>query len=135
MVFTREAEVIGDIIYKSPLGKSDHVILEMDVLEGRVGVRDEAHKINKLKYGKTDFRNLRKYFRDTDWKELVDAESVQTKYDIFEKYFTEGVSKYVPKYKTNKWKDKEWFTRQCETARVRKEDAWNKIHRRNTHRK
>ncbi len=65
---------------------------------------------------------------------MEDADSVQSKYDIFVKYFTEGVLKYVAKYRSSTRKEKEWFTRQCETARLRKEDAWNKTRNKNTRR-
>lgn len=37
-------------------------------------MRDEAHRENRLKCGKTDFRNLIKFFEDADWKGLLDAD-------------------------------------------------------------
>lgn len=62
LVFTGEADVIGDVTYTSPLGKSDHVLIELDILEGGVDGKDEELRENRLNYERADFRNLRKFF-------------------------------------------------------------------------
>ena len=134
LVFSKEVDVIKDISYISPLGKSDHVLIEMEIENTGSYERIEMHRKMKVNYGKADVGNLRKYFEDTDWNELLSADNIQDKYDIFKKIYDEGITRYVPKYKEQRQGRKEWFNVKCEAARKMKEKAWNKMRKRNTQR-
>lgn len=132
LVFTKEVDVIGDILYRSPLGRSDHVLIEMVIIDGDVCKGRDGHRRNRLNYGRTNFSKLRKFFEKVDWSDLLGAGNVQDQYDIFGKIYKEGVTKYVPTYKERRLGKKEWFNGRCEAARAKKEKAWNKMRRRNT---
>ncbi|MPD04379.1 hypothetical protein E2C01_100064 [Portunus trituberculatus] len=92
LVFTRDIQMNDDIRHKFPLGKSDHVILEMDIEEGKED-RDESYKGDQLNYRKADIENLKSYFKKVNWEEMENSETVQ------EKYNKTGVREYVPKYR------------------------------------
>ena len=86
LVLTREVYLCGDIQYKCPLGKSDHVVIEMmmKLVEGR---NDETYKGDRLNYRKMDTERLKKFFGKLKWEELLKTEKVQEKYDIFLNYY------------------------------------------------
>ena len=55
LLFSKEPDVIGEINYKCPIGKSDHVVIEFNILEGRAEPRDESYKKGRLNYAKANF--------------------------------------------------------------------------------
>ncbi len=54
-------EIIETIHYDSPLGKSDHVLMEFNLKNENV-IINENYKVKRFKYSKADFKKLRKYF-------------------------------------------------------------------------
>lgn len=123
LVLTREVCIEDEIQYRCPLGKSDHVVLQMK-LEEKEEVKDELYKGNRLNYRKADIRGLKEYFGCMDWEDLKRAEEVQEKYDIFMKVYKAGVREFVPKYKQNKEKKQDWFNARCFKAREKRDRAW-----------
>ncbi len=61
LAFTKELEIVEDMTYQSPLGKSDHMLIEF-----KLGVEDikegEDHKEGTLNFSKTNFVGIKKYF-------------------------------------------------------------------------
>ena len=62
LVFSKEPEVIETVRYKTPLGKSDHILLEYEVITDKMEEKREEHKIGRLNYWKTNFDELKKIF-------------------------------------------------------------------------
>ena len=123
LVLTREVCIEDEIQYRCPLGKSDHVVLQMK-LEEKEEMKDELYKGNRLNYRKADIKGLKEYFGCMDWEDLKRAEEVQEKYDIFMKVYKAGVMEFVPKYKQNKEKKQDWFNARCFKAREKRDRAW-----------
>ena len=61
LILTREIEMENDIRYKCPLGKSDHLVLEMDLVE-RNRKRDETYKKKQAKLQKGGQRRPQRVF-------------------------------------------------------------------------
>ncbi|MPC98740.1 hypothetical protein E2C01_094121 [Portunus trituberculatus] len=72
LVFTMGIQMNDDLRFKCPLGKSDHVILEMDIEEGKED-RDESYKGYRLNYRKADIENLKNYFKNVNWEEIENS--------------------------------------------------------------
>ena len=125
LVLTREVNLCGDIQYKCPLGKSDHVVMEMQI-EVKQGKRDEAYRRDRLNYRKMDSESLKKFFEKLNWEEMLQASGVQKKYDIFMNYYREGVTKFVPKYKPKEEGRKDWFNATCAKAKEKRDTAWKR---------
>lgn len=82
LVLAKEIDVIGNILYKSPLGRSDHVLIEMVIKDSAVCQGRAEHRSNRLNYGKANFGEMRKFFEKVNWSDLLRAGNVQEKYDI-----------------------------------------------------
>jgi len=134
LLLTKEADIIGKINYRCPLGKSDHILIEFETNEGRDEERKEAHRNGRYNYGKADFEGLRKYFMEEDWSSFDEAICTQEKWDEFLRIYKEGVERHVPKVvMKGKIKRKEWYNRKCELAEKEKEEAWNRWRRKGSH--
>ena len=127
LIFTKEPEIVNSVEYKTPVGKSDHVLIEIKLDESVYVERNETHKIGRWMYNKTDFFGLKKFFSMADWKELYSEESgVEDKWYNLVKNYKEGVEKFVPRKKQERVYIKEWFNKRCSEAKERRDKAWNK---------
>ena len=62
LVFTKKTESRPTIKYLSSMGKCDHIILEIEMLEGEVARHTEDYKSERLNYAKAKFEELRKFY-------------------------------------------------------------------------
>ena len=117
LVFTKGTDLAKEIIYKCPIGKSSHVILEIVTRGDNAREKDESHKRRRRNYAKANFNELKEYFEKTDWKVLQELEDVQQKYDAFLEIYEQGVKKHVPLYTVKEKGKKEWFNVMCYKAK------------------
>ncbi len=75
LVFTKDMEITETMHYHSPLGKSDHVLMEFNLKNENV-IIDENYKVRRFEYSKDDFEKLGKYFVAVGWKDFEDVEDV-----------------------------------------------------------
>ncbi len=96
LIFTKGQNKVEDLEYKTPIGKSDHIVINFIVSRKGGERRKENHRKEWLNYSKTNFCQLRKFFGDIDWKELYDTRDIEKKYDtrdIEKKYDTRDIEK------------------------------------------
>ncbi len=125
LVFTKKPENEPSIEYLCPVGKSDHVKMEIEIKE-EVPKFNEEYKNERKNYAKADFTGLKKFYGELDWNNLLRGMEVQKKYEVFLSKFREGVERYVPRYKVKENK-KVWFNEKCAEAKKKKERAWKKM--------
>ncbi|MPC90458.1 hypothetical protein E2C01_085446 [Portunus trituberculatus] len=93
LIFTKKPESPPIIKYLSPMGRSDHVTLEMKIQEeDGISYRGD-YKGERLNYARVDFEQLRIYFADIRWRNIMYRKTVQGKYDIFLQKYNEGKKK------------------------------------------
>ena len=126
LIITKEAELIENMKYGCPIGKSDHVMIECVLGEGRMERRDEHYRTGRLNYGKADFTKLRNYFEQVDWSAFEDASDIEDKWKEFVNIYEEGINKYVPRVKKEQKKIQAWFNKRCEESKRKRDTAWNK---------
>ena len=125
LVFTTNKEEIEEIKYKCPLGKSDHILIEIN--KGKDScLLDQNYKMDRYKYSRANFDGIKQYFENANWENFDNARNTQEKWDEFIKIYDEAVRTYVPKGSGNCRKGKEWYNRRCDKARKRKIRTWNK---------
>ena len=129
LVFSKEPQEMK-VDYQSPVGKSDHVLLELETVNNMVEERGEPHKANRLNYAKTNFEGLKGFFSHINWKRIEDAPSVQEKYKRFLEIYEDGVKEFVPLYKVKEKKRNDWFNDRCEKAKRARDKAWDKLKKR-----
>ena len=125
LLFTSDDEAVKEIRYESPLGKSDHVLMKISLGE-EIVIWNEEYKMERYRYNKTNFEEMRKYFEAVDWRRFEEEESIHGKWDVFLGIYSEAVEKYVPKGRRNCKKGKEWYNDKCEKARKGKARTWNR---------
>ena len=128
LVFTKRPEACPSIEYASPMGKSDHVVIEIELKGHKAKIRNEGHKNGRLNHAKANFAELREFYGKVDWKESMKEGTVQEKYDIFLKKYREGVKKHVPIYR-EKGNKQMWYNARCADAKRKKDNAWRKLKR------
>ena len=126
LVFTKRPEPRPTIKYLGPMGKSDHILLEVEMQEEEVLRYKEDYKSGRLNYAKAKFDELRIFYDKIDWRKIMEGKKVQEKYDIFLEKYNEGVQKYVPLFNVKRRKYS-WYNARCQEAKRAKDRAWKKL--------
>ena len=126
LVFTKKPESRPVITYLNPMGKSDHVVIEITIQEEEIIYRNEDYRNGRLNHAKANFTELKRFYGDIEWKKLLEGKQVQIKYTEFLNKYNEGVLKYVPKYQVRKSKFS-WYNARCSKAKKDKDTAWRKM--------
>ena len=105
LVLTNDPELISELTYNAPVGKSHHVVISYEVYINPSNALNDDNNIKpciKYNYDKGDYFEMRKYIKDCDWKLLFDDKSdVNTWNNNLEKVITEARDKFIPKITTN----------------------------------
>ncbi|XP_076031661.1 uncharacterized protein LOC143019653 isoform X1 [Oratosquilla oratoria] len=100
LIFTTEPEIVDKIQYKTPIGKSDHVLIETVLKEEIDMERNEKHRKGRLMYNKTDFAKLKTFFQNANWEKFyMEETTVEEKWNILMDNYNEGVNRHVPRQK------------------------------------
>ena len=83
LVFTKEPEIIENVTYKSPIGKSDHVLIEMELKVRLDEIKRKDYTNSRFNFGKTNFKELQGYFEHVDWTDFYMSDKVEDKWKIF----------------------------------------------------
>ena len=129
LIFTKGIQAVTDLGYKTPLGKSDHVVIEFKLSWGEGTRRNENHRREWLNYSKANYNQLRQYFTNTNWKKVYETKDIEKKWSTFLNIYNEGIQKWVPKRTTKEQAKNDWFNGRCFAARKEREEAWNKWRR------
>ena len=97
LVFTDEEEMVGDLEYITPLGKSHHVIIQFS-LTCRIRPKNTAATV--YRYDKADYDGMYSYLSAVNWDALMEANQVNTCWINFEEKLKEARDKFVPSYRT-----------------------------------
>ncbi|XP_076062422.1 uncharacterized protein LOC143037755 [Oratosquilla oratoria] len=127
LIFTTEPEIVHKVQYETPIGKSDHVLIET-ILKEEIDIeRNEKHRKGRLRYNKTDFTKLKTFFRNANWEIFYREETaVEEKWNILMENYNEGVNRHVPRQKREREYIKCWFNKRCSEAKDRRDKAWKK---------
>ncbi len=120
--------LIGGIEYIFPLGKCDHLVLQLKIGEKRIE-QVQTHRDRRRNCAKPNCNNLAKFYNEFDWYEALKAKDVQNKYDHFLRIYDERVEKYLPFNKITKKGRKEWYNGECEKANKKRDEAWERLRR------
>ncbi len=68
LIITREPDIIEALKYGSPIGKSDHVLIECLVREGGRNIKNEDYRKEWLNFNKVNFDKLKGRVRRENMK-------------------------------------------------------------------
>ena len=98
LIITNDENVINEIRYREPLGKSDHLVLEFEISQS---VRSEPITVTKLIFDKGDYDAMRADLRNRDLCEelkLTDT-GIDAQWKFFTNLYQDLVEKYIPERK------------------------------------
>ena len=133
LLFTRTESEVANIQYRTPLGNSDHVLLQFNFLvHYDVASTKEKHREDRLDYKRGNYQKLREVYRETDWKELGEIEDVNKQYEKFIELYDKGTRQCIPKVKETSQKTPDWFNARCKEAKRKKDLTWKRWNRHRT---
>ena len=80
--------------------------MEINIQEEELHRCNEEHKKERRNYAKTNFKGLKEFYKEIEWRKLLEGKGVQKKYEVFLSKYKEGIERYVPKSKVKKNKKK-----------------------------
>ena len=97
LIFSNEENMISDINYLSPLGRSDHTILNFNIT---CSVTEKIPQI-KVQYEKGDYSKMLTCLKDIDWETELNkySENIEKQWEIFRDKFNEIESTCIPRKK------------------------------------
>jgi len=125
-VFTDEDNLIEDIKYTAPLGRSDHICNELNYVWLQPDCEDSCSKYN---YWKGDYSKIEEKLRAIDWDKELNTENMEEAWAYFCDTISVLTQRYVP-YKqanSNKAKNKhEWMTKATVKELKKRDKLWKK---------
>ena len=124
-IFTDEDNVVDNIQYEVPLGKSDHCCLTWVIT---VSKAESNQSSNRLNYWKGDYEAFRTSLAEIDWvTEFAAFPDVADKWTYLRAKVMDAVEKYVPRRKPFQVKKKnEWVSRTTIKKMRDKHKAWKR---------
>jgi len=121
-------EFVEDILYMSPLGKSDHSVLHCVCKL----TNELSTNVLKYDYNKGDYIGLCKHIRNNlDACYFKNGESVNASWGYFKSVIEEGMRLYIPRIKGGDWKKKSsWqfpIDQSLKTLIHRKHRCWTRF--------
>jgi len=120
-VFTDEENLLDDIRYEVPLGKSDHVCLSWELITSSSIPMQSNSKLN---YWKGDYERIRQGLQVIDWDTELSGKDVTSMWNIFRDRVLTLVRKHIPVKTVKKRRKCEWMTRQTLKQIKQRANAW-----------
>ena len=92
LVMTNNIHFVDEISLQDPIGKSDHVVLNIFV----IAMTENEIPLERILYYKGDYDSMRKYFKSIDWNYLLLNENRQDSWNLFYDHFCFALNAYVP---------------------------------------
>ena len=93
LIITNEEQLINQIECHSPLGNSDHCVIQFQII---CKSRLNQYRKTIKQYDKADFDSMRKDLSAIDWKGKLNNTSVETEWDILKNTMVELENTYIP---------------------------------------
>ena len=131
LIITQSKLDVENMLYRPPLGKSDHCVLSMDfVIEDDIPEGSNPGKERRLNYQKGNYERLSHYFGNIDWDTELENKSMQQVYDRFCQKYEEGVAECIPTTRIGLEKGiKKWFNKDCQKAKKERDVKWKRYRR------
>ncbi len=100
LVLTSEEDMITNIQYLPPLGKSDHIIMIMDT---NLDITDKDYSM-RYAYDKGNYEEIMNNLGKINWTEVLSDKNTEEAWEYFEQRLIEEMDKNIPKYRVKQKK-------------------------------
>ena len=109
LIITNEENMIENLCYHNPIGKSDHVLVSFNYL----CYKEQAIVQPIPRYYRGNYCEMREFLKETDWSILSEDKELDAKWSYFKNIIISATDKYVPKSKPGrvqpKWLNNEVY--------------------------
>lgn len=123
-VFMEEDNLVDELKYSAPLGKSDHVILEWNSALRTGDINSEQVKLN---YWKGNYREINAALEKIDWTQMFEGRLVEEMWTLFKRAVLEQVALHVPVKEQRRKKKGKWLSRETIKRMKQRDIAWRKL--------
>ena len=94
LIFTNEENMISDLEYLSPLGKSDHCVMQFQF---NCYTKIKINNRNRMCYDKGNYKDFNKEMDDINWKVLLNEnDDINKNWHKFQDKLCELEKRYIP---------------------------------------
>jgi len=125
-VFTYDENSVSDMLYKAPLGKSDHCCIQFEyTIKSK---SEELPDTFKLNFWKGDYQSMNEDLKLVDWESLFSGKNVEEMWSSFKDKLLDTSLTHIPSRSTVKQKSKKrnWMTKATVKLIRKREEAWHK---------
>lgn len=120
-IITDDPNILEELKYDVPLGKSDHVCLKWQLSFKKRCAKEEL----KLNYWKADYAAIREKLISTNWLEELEGKSVNDMWEKFSDIINTCVTSFVPLYRSTECKKKApWMSKETKKLIKKRNRAW-----------
>ena len=129
LIITNQEEMLDYVAISSPVGKSDHMVLDFRLIIP--GTIHHVPEIKRFAFFKGDYEGMKKYVKETGiFKSMatkMEDRDLNTVNNRFTKCIEELTSKFVPKVKVRDSHQPQWMRNDVRQAINSKHKAWNRF--------
>jgi len=93
LVITNEENMISNLEYHAPLGRSDHAVITMKL---NCYVESNIEMVTRKKYHLADYNSMRENLKTENWDELLSGKTAEEIVDTLQKVYDKNEQLYVP---------------------------------------
>lgn len=123
-IFTDEDNLIDNIEYTAPIGKSDHVCLTWNY---RCEVSSEINVSRKLNFWRGDYDSIRKELAGVNWRDSLATLETDSAWLFLKWKLQEVTNRFVPAKKPINKKKNDWITKGTIRSIKEREQCWCKF--------
>jgi hypothetical protein len=125
-LFMGEPNLIDQVNHNTPLGKSDHVVLEWEI---KLESDNIVSRKRKLDYWKGNYQVVAKELIKINWGEKFKGRSANESWLIFKEALLKGVLANIPEKVNRRKKHGKWLSKDTLKKMKRRNEAWKKYQR------
>jgi len=120
-IFTDDENLVEQVNYKTPLGKSDHVVLDWNVT---LMAKEMTSNQLKRNFWKGNYDEISSGIRIIDWKKLLEGKSVNDMWLTFREVLHDLIDLHVPLKEEVRKKKGKWLSRATIKKMKERNKAW-----------
>jgi hypothetical protein len=123
LVISNDENLVNNIGYKAPLGKSDHVVLTFDI-DNNEHIQNSS--TTRYVYHKGDYDGIRNVLGKEDWNSKLSHTSIDIMWDCLVKTIDRAKSTHIPtsRVSTGKKRKPMWMNKASLHSTKKKQRAW-----------
>ena len=122
LILTDRMDLISDLQYLAPVGKSDHATL---LYKLKSNTRSNDPKVSNFNYYKGNYTAMKEEIASIDWEDILSSWDIDDCWEVFEKTIISSIEKNIPS-SSSRPKRKRWLNKDAEQTVRNKKRCYNR---------